>query len=760
MEFHVPDDVPSTTRNVKPLKFGHPPVIATLSRASSSEQDDSTPTSPLSKDSNGETHSYVIDQAAASTPSDIILTFGPDSGSDSWSLDRTSTPEKGGVNEFEFGVPSTLIIPPVEEHTPIDLLPTVKPKVDQGPPQKNEPAEDDSRAHATIVEPASEPAQLEPVRSHYTSDPIQSHSGDNVRPIQFPTTQLPLKVRLVDADESLQKRGKRKLKAQKHLMQAFQICINGFPIFATWYWPRYYYVFLPFITITVALNIVMIFSVTVRAVRNKIVPEKVIMPETSESMVFLIPCYNETKEELTKSLEALARQTKIEDHKHAILIVCDGKVRGHGMEKTTADYLLQDILIEKTERIYIPKAYTAWDQQPMDIVVQRGRYQGVPYYCIVKQQNQGKRDGLIIARSFLYNFNRRLEKPHTIFSPGFFDHLCSFLIQDAAINYCEHLIGMDADTVFADDCIYEMLQESRYPHTMGVCGYVAVDWKNSSFNIWRLYQNAEYCIAQCLRRMHQSMVTHKVSCLPGCCQLLRVTEETCGDHVLLDLFGYCPIPTDGMIKQIRATASEDRNHVCHMLSARPTSQTRQALKARAYTDVPASVSVFLSQRRRWTLGATSNDLLLTFAPGVQWFERILAFVNVLTWLLNPFILASLACFIYACLFVATWIIMAFVSVMLVPIVYYILIPAWFHNNWKERVQFWAGLFFFVICGPFINVAVLFYACFYMDSFGWGKTRKVITEQDSGEKTESELQRLERGEKTSSGSSPTPRSAEV
>jgi chitin synthase len=145
------------------------------------------------------------------------------------------------------------------------------------------------------------------------------------------------------------------------------------------------------------------------------------------------------------------------------------------------------------------------------------------------------------------------------------------------------------------------------------------------------------------------MVTHKVSCLTGCCQLLKVCEETCGDHFLLELFGYCPVESDNLLKQIRATASEDRNHVCHMLSARPKSQTRQALKAKAFTDVPGTWSVFLSQRRRWTLGATSNDLLLAFASGVQWFERILALVNVITWVLNPFIIASLASFIFAIL---------------------------------------------------------------------------------------------------------------
>jgi chitin synthase len=479
------------------------------------------------------------------------------------------------------------------------------------------------------------------------SESIEIFREVTPKPVIFPTTQLPLKERLVDENGSLRARARRKILAHKHSMQAFQVTSNGFCIFATWFWPRYYYILLPLITATVALNVAMIGSVVIRALWNKFRPETTIQATSPETMVLLIPCYNETKEELFRSLESLVAQKKIEDHKQTIVIVCDGKVRGPGMDKTTADYLLEDILTDRVERKRISGAYTAWDQQPMDVVIQRGKYQGVPYYCIIKQQNQGKRDSLILIRSFLYNFNRRTESPSTIFSPEFFNALCSFMIDDGDMDNCVHLIGMDADTVFDDDCIYELLQESRYPHTVGVCGYVAVDWKDSNWNPWRLYQSTEYTIAQCLRRLHQSMVTHKVSCLPGCCQLLKICEETCGDHVLLELFGYCPVETDSLLKQIRATASEDRNHVCHMLCARPKSQTRQALKAKAYTDVPNTWSVFLSQRRRWTLGATSNDLLLAFSRGVNWFERILALVNVITWTLNPFIIASLVSFIFA-----------------------------------------------------------------------------------------------------------------
>ncbi|KAI5793331.1 chitin synthase-domain-containing protein [Geopyxis carbonaria] len=539
-------------------------------------------------------------------------------------------------------------------------------------------------------------------------------------------TKMPVVPRY-EAETELSGMGRRDITRQKYVFTAFIFSVNFMLIFAVWWWPRYYYIYLPIITFTVALNCLMVISLIVFGLWYLAFPEKPIMPESPETMVFLMPCYNETLEECTKSLDSLVNQTKIDEHKRSIMIICDGRVRGPGMAKTTAQYLFEDILVERTSRKLIRGAYMAWDHQDMDVEIQKGMYKGVPYFCIVKQQNQGKRDGLIVLRSFLYNFNRRAENPAVIFSPRFFGEMASFLANDAGIDNVTHLIGMDADTVFAEDCIYELLQQSRYKHTVGVCGYVAVDFSTGKFNPWALYQSSEYTISQGLRRLHQSKVTNKVSCLPGCCQLLRICETTCGDKILVELFGYCPKPHDGLLKQIRATASEDRNHVCLMLTTFPEAQTRQALKARAYTDVPRSWSVFLSQRRRWTLGATSNDLMLITAPGVQWFERILAFGNVLTWTVNLFIMASLACLIKAILFVEWWIILAFASVMLVPFAYTVCIVFWLPPTPLDKFRYILGLFMYVTVGMFLNIFVLLYAVFNVDSFGWGKTRKVVAE---------------------------------
>jgi chitin synthase len=496
----------------------------------------------------------------------------------------------------------------------------------------------------------------------------------------------------------------------------------------------------------------MVVSVILHTLLHKAIPEKEELPETPESMVLLLPCYNETKEECTKSLDSLVDQANIDDHKKAIMIVCDGQVRGPGMEKTTSQYLLDDVLTGKSTREFIPGAYTAWDHTEMDVTIQRGTYGGIPYFCIIKERNQGKRDSLLLARSFLYNYNIRANRPAVIFSAYFFGVMSSFLSLGAGMDKADLIIGMDADTFFEPACISELLKESHYLNTVGVCGYVTVDFQTKSWSLWRLYQNTEYTISQCLRRLHQSIATHKVSCLPGCCQLLKVSEATCGDRILLERFGYHPTPTDNLLKQIRATASEDRNHVCLMLSTFPKSQTRQALRARAYTDVPISWSVFLSQRRRWTLGATANDLFLIFAPGINIFERVLACANVLTWVLNIFILECIASFIKACtgkhllrfststlshtnglaLVVHYTLILAFAAVMICPLLYYACISIWQPHGAKSRVQYLMGLVMYFFLGPFLNLLVLCYALWSIDNFAWGKTRKVIATQADGD----------------------------
>ena len=87
-----------------------------------------------------------------------------------------------------------------------------------------------------------------------------------------------------------------------------------------------------------------------------------------------------------------------------------------------------------------------------------------------------------------------------------------------------------------------------------------------------------------------------------------------------------------------------------------------------------------------------------------------------------------------------WIILAFASVMIIPLTYYIIIATWLPRTLRESMQYLCGLGIFVICGPFLNIFVMLFAVRNMDSFGWGKTRLVVSDdvkEKLGEKTTSD-----------------------
>lgn len=82
--------------------------------------------------------------------------------------------------------------------------------------------------------------------------------------------------------------------------------------------------------------------------------------------------------------------------------------------------------------------------------------------------------------------------------------------------------------------------------------------------------------------------------------------------------------------------------------------------------------------------------------------------------------------------VEAWIIFCFIAIALIPIVYYLIIPFWHIKQWRDASRFWIGCLIYIICGPFVNIAILLYSCHYLDSFGWGKTRLVVAEDNRDE----------------------------
>lgn len=321
-----------------------------------------------------------------------------------------------------------------------------------------------------------------------------------------------------DSDEELKKVSKSLLRFQKFSLILGLCALNGALIYVGWTYYKVYYLFIILLSCNTMLQGFMILCILAHTIWTKLIccywrkkPEK---PENPEKMVYLLPCYNETPEELSRSLESLVAQKNVDEHPKLIFIVVDGRVRGPGMTKTTQGYLLEEIL-EAGPRVHFENGYRARDGLFMPVDVQTGYFRGIPYVFVGKRYNQGKRDSLCFVRSFLYHFHSRSQDHVTMFNQELFDYIGSCFV-NSGVNQVDYLCGMDADTVFDEYCVHEMLVEIRKnPKLVGVCGHVCVDYDGNDWGPWSLYQSVEYSQTQGLRRMFQSRITGKVNCLPG-----------------------------------------------------------------------------------------------------------------------------------------------------------------------------------------------------------------------------------------------------
>ncbi|KAH7553074.1 glycosyltransferase family 2 protein [Bipolaris maydis] len=521
---------------------------------------------------------------------------------------------------------------------------------------------------------------------------------DYLRKRSFPLSTKTLR----SAIEHLPSVNTRRLRTQKYIVYAVLIPLNLALTHLLSNYIQNFWWLIPLIALRPVVDFVEMVCILIFGLVRYLRPTPPKTPETPESLAYLLCCYNETYAEVMVSLESLAAQKSVEDHKKVILVVCDGRVSTKGMTKTTAAHLVEDI-IEHPTSIRMSDAYTSWDGASMQIELVKGEFRGVPIVCLVKNENRGKRDGVVLMRAFLSKFNQRKSNPElAMFGPKLFAELSGFL-ESLSIQNVDYVVGIDADTRFDDKCVSNLIQTVREDDKIvGVTGFIRPDPTNvSSFSPAYLYQNAEYMAGQYRRRLRQSLTSERVTCLPGCCQLLRVEESTCGDDIMKK-FGYYPKETDGF------TIREPRR------------QTRLCLSAKAYTTAPTNLSVFLSQRRRWTLGPLTSDCLLFCRKNTGWTERLAAFRSVVTWIIAP------------SLFFANYRSQLDARILLV-----LIFIDTYHKFWdtivilmcaqsiKDAVQLVVGILLCHRFGPLIGQMTQVYTLLKMDDFRWGKTRIAV-----------------------------------
>lgn len=517
---------------------------------------------------------------------------------------------------------------------------------------------------------------------------------------------------------------------QKYLIIAFLFIINTITIttFIIYINKWYIYLFLLSLSTMIKSSSVLLLLGKKIFYKNTDISHRI----KSFNYIYIIPCYNESEEELTLTINSVVCQHQLPDDNRCMIIICDGKVIGNGNLYSTDVILLK--IINQLDKPSIHE-YNTWDDEKNNIEIYSGIYEygqyKIDYLLIIKNKNYGKRDSLVLARKLCYNYNMKTLYDNIINS-NMMTYIGQFLTDVYSAENIDYIIGIDADTIFDYNCSYELIKVMENdPSVHGCVGYIDICPTMNMYSIYVLYQYAEYMFAQCLMRQAQSHITEKVNCLSGCNQILRISNETCGEEILKK-FNYLPKEDENIFNHIRSYASEDRNHVCLMLSMFPNVKTKQTLKAIAYTIVPTSLTVFMSQRRRWSLGAITNDMILIYLPGINIFERISASINIIIYSFSPFIFVATIFFIKSIIINPTYLMLLLSIPILIITGYSVLIPIFIKPiSFRSALYYYLSYIFFVIFGSLINLCIYFNSIINMDVIKWGKTRSICIGNEIG-----------------------------
>jgi chitin synthase len=478
---------------------------------------------------------------------------------------------------------------------------------------------------------------------------------------------------------------------------------------------EYWYAFAPILTLGAVMNIWCTAWIAphalIMAIKGK---PKLSAPK--EPMMFLVTAYNETVEEVDRTIKSVTEQT-LEPGVHAtVVVIVDG-------EKTLAKKLKQ---LKYDERVIVNDAYEDWHSKPKDVTFLKRTQNGIDVIFLIKSENAGKRDSVVLARTLTYG---------TLF-PEEEDRHAMKISGELEIAWCRfvpkvtRMVGIDADTVFHRECTQALLEEMNYPGERpvdGVVGYIDIDTlgqKSPYQKMWIWFQSVGYVIGQHVMRVYQSRITEKVSCLSGACYGIYI-PTMCNPELLRE-FNTPPKADAGLFQSILGYASEDRRSVVLALCKDRKVRFRQALDKRAiaYTIPPDSFTVFLSQRRRWSLGTVCNNLwLFLYGKNLFFTERLLALAQALAFVFSPLYLAVNAYLIYV-LVTKFDIMLIYISIpMFVVYVNNLLIPVWSpcFSSFSSRVCFYPKIIMAFFYSPWVMTIVQGNSILKSWSVSWGKT---------------------------------------
>lgn len=470
----------------------------------------------------------------------------------------------------------------------------------------------------------------------------------------------------------------------------------------------------------------------------------------------LVTAYSEGYEGLRTTLDSIALTEYPNSHK-AILVICDGMIKGEGEDLTTPEIALSMMgdhailpdevqafsyvaVASGSKRHNMAKVYSGFYDYGEESNVPLNKQQRVPMMVVVKcgtpdeatarkPGNRGKRDSQIILMSFLQKvmFDERMTELEFEMFNGL------WRVTGISPDYYEIVLMVDADTkVFPDSLTHMVSAMVKDPEIMGLCGETKIANKRASWV--SMIQVFEYFISHHLSKSFES-VFGGVTCLPGCFCMYRIKAPKGGQNYWVPILAnpdvvehYSENVVDTLHKKNLLLLGEDRYLSTLMLKTFPKRKQVFVPQAVCKTTVPEQFSVLLSQRRRWINSTVHNlmelvlvrDLCGTFCFSMQF----VVFIE----LVGTLVLPAAITFTFYVVIIA----IVRTPTPVIPLVLLALIlglPAVLIVLTAHRWSYVLWMLVYLLSLPIWNFVLPTYAYWKFDDFSWGDTRKT-----AGEKT--------------------------
>lgn len=476
--------------------------------------------------------------------------------------------------------------------------------------------------------------------------------------------------------------------------------------------------------------------------------------------ICLVTAYSEGAEGIRTTLDSIAMTDYPNSHK-AILVICDGVIKGQGEKISTPDICLSMIKDHTTppdmvqafsyvavasgsKRHNMAKVYSGFYDYGSESRIPLERQQRVPMMVIVKcgtraefdkpkPGNRGKRDSQIILMSFLQKvmFDERMTELEYEMFNGLWK------VTGISPDYYEIVLMVDADTkVFPDSLTHMVSAMVKDPEIMGLCGETKIANKRASWV--SAIQVFEYFISHHLAKSFES-VFGGVTCLPGCFCMYRIKAPKGGDNYWVPILAnpdivehYSENVVETLHEKNLYLLGEDRYLTTLMLRTFPKRKQVFVPQAVCKTTVPEEFKVLLSQRRRWINSTVHNlmelilvrDLCGTFCFSMQFVVSVE--------LIGTLVLPAAIAFTFYVIIIS----IVHSPPQVIPLVLLGLIlglPGLLIVVTAHSWSYLLWMMIYLVSLPIWNFVLPTYAFWKFDDFSWGETRK--TDGESTKKSE-------------------------